>query len=103
MTAEPTLESVITCPHCGHSALELMPTDACQWFYTCSLCRANLRPKFGDCCVFCSYGSVPCPPIQLHKGAQGLCCPKTLHFNGAVPSQLKCNVVRSQLALSLMV
>ncbi|MFZ0027756.1 MAG: GDCCVxC domain-containing (seleno)protein, partial [Pseudolabrys sp.] len=21
-------------------------------------------PKDGDCCVFCSYGSVPCPPIQ---------------------------------------
>jgi hypothetical protein len=23
-----------------------------------------LKPKQGDCCVFCSYGSVPCPPIQ---------------------------------------
>jgi hypothetical protein len=25
---------------------------------------ALLKPKSGDCCVFCSYGDVPCPPIQ---------------------------------------
>jgi hypothetical protein len=23
-----------------------------------------LRPKPGDCCVFCSYGSVKCPPMR---------------------------------------
>jgi hypothetical protein len=28
-----------------------------------------LSPKAGDCCVFCSYGSVPCPPVQ-----QGMAC-----------------------------
>jgi hypothetical protein len=26
--------------------------------------RTMLRPEPGDCCVFCSYGSVPCPPVQ---------------------------------------
>ena len=26
-----------------------------------------LKPKEGDCCVFCSYGSVKCPPIQSEK------------------------------------
>ena len=26
-----------------------------------------LKPKPGDCCVFCSYGTVPCPPIQAGK------------------------------------
>ena len=26
------LESVISCPHCGHKEEEEMPTDACQWF-----------------------------------------------------------------------
>lgn len=41
-----------------------MPTDACQWFYDCKGCGALLKPKAGDCCVFCSYGNVPCPPIQ---------------------------------------
>ncbi len=41
-----------------------MPTDACQYFYECANCGVMLKPKEGDCCVFCSYGSVPCPPIQ---------------------------------------
>jgi hypothetical protein len=39
-----------------------MPTNACLFFYDCLACDAKLRPKLGDCCVFCSYGSVPCPP-----------------------------------------
>lgn len=41
-----------------------MPTDACQWFYDCRACGELLKPKSGDCCVFCSYGTVACPPIQ---------------------------------------
>jgi len=36
-----------------------MPTDACQFFYECAGCKRILRPKTGECCVFCSYGSVP--------------------------------------------
>lgn len=66
------LESTLTCPECGHVKIETMPTDACQWFYECEHCRVVLRPKPGDCCVFCSYGSVPCPPIQT--GTQGNGC-----------------------------
>lgn len=62
--AKITLTSVITCPECGHSKEEQMPTDACQWFYECSNCSAVLKPKPGDCCVYCSYATVPCPPIQ---------------------------------------
>ena len=57
-------ESVITCPACGASRKERMPVDACQFFYECRSCGAVLRPKAGDCCVFCSYGSVKCPPMQ---------------------------------------
>jgi hypothetical protein len=64
-------ESVITCPHCGTFKIETMPTDACQVFYECSSCKTLLRPKQGDCCVFCSYGSVPCPPVQ--EAATGRC------------------------------
>ena len=45
-----------------------MPTDACQFFYECQGCKAVLRPKTGDCCVFCSYGSVKCPPEQMQGG-----------------------------------
>lgn len=67
-----TRESVLTCPHCGHAQREVMPTDACQFFYECPSCRTLLKPKPGDCCVFCSYGSTPCPPIQLQRGATHL-------------------------------
>lgn len=67
------LESVVTCPACGHIKSETMPTNACQWFYECEACQTVLTPKPGDCCVYCSYGSVPCPPIQ-GQGKQGACC-----------------------------
>lgn len=45
-----------------------MPTDACLYFHDCTMCGALLKPKAGDCCVFCSYGTVPCPPVQLDGG-----------------------------------
>ncbi|TWO79650.1 GDCCVxC domain-containing (seleno)protein [Denitratisoma oestradiolicum] len=64
-------ESKLTCPVCGHWQMETMPTDACQWFYQCVGCHTLLRPKPGDCCVFCSYGSVSCPPVQLETERQG--------------------------------
>ena len=63
-------KSELTCPKCGHRSVETMPTDACIYFYDCRGCGAVLRPKVGDCCVFCSYGSVPCPPIQANTS----CC-----------------------------
>jgi hypothetical protein len=68
---QPELRSEITCPHCGHRKIEDMPTDACLFFYTCEGCATVLRPKPGDCCVFCSYGSVACPPIQVEKSCCG--------------------------------
>jgi hypothetical protein len=55
----PILESLLTCPQCGHASRETMPVDACQWYYECPTCQVLLKPKPGDCCVFCSYGSVP--------------------------------------------
>ena len=58
------LVSTITCPVCGHQRTETMPTDACQYFYECHNCKALMKPKTGDCCVFCSFGDLPCPPIQ---------------------------------------
>ena len=64
------LRSTLTCPACGHAKVETMPTDACQWFYTCEACQAVLAPLPGDCCVFCSYGDVPCPPIQQQRAGR---------------------------------
>ncbi|MDX8383664.1 MAG: GDCCVxC domain-containing (seleno)protein [Ghiorsea sp.] len=70
MTDDFITESTITCPECGQSKKEIMPTNACQWFYACESCHVLLKPKPGDCCVFCSYADVPCPPIQQNKS----CC-----------------------------
>ena len=68
---EVVLESVISCPACGGKTPETMPTDACQYFYECPKCKTLLKPKKGDCCVFCSYGSVKCPPIQEQRSCCG--------------------------------
>ncbi len=48
-----------------------MPTDACLFFWDCPGCGTRRKPKAGDCCVFCSYGSVPCPPVQQQRGRAG--------------------------------
>ena len=61
-------QSEVSCPDCGHRAREIMPLDACVYFYDCKGCGVVLRPEPGDCCVFCSYGSVACPPVQSGDG-----------------------------------
>jgi hypothetical protein len=73
------LESVITCPHCGTAKSEIMPTDACRYLYDCTSCGERLWAKAGDCCVFCSYGTAPCPPIQAARadGTAAPCCAST--------------------------
>jgi hypothetical protein len=63
--AEIVTEGRITCPECGFSKIETMPTDACQHFYRCEACGDLLRPLPGECCVFCSYADSICPPKQL--------------------------------------
>ena len=69
------LQSTITCPACRHQATETMPTDSCQYFYECKACGTLLKPAPGDCCIFCSFGSVPCPPIQEEQtSGQSSCC-----------------------------
>lgn len=64
------LLSTITCPKCGHQKEETMPTNACSYFYECEQCKTILKPLPGDCCVYCSYGTIKCPPIQAGKS----CC-----------------------------
>lgn len=71
------LQSNLTCPNCGHVEKLTMPQDACVIFHICASCRTQLTPKPGDCCVFCSYGDVPCPPIQQHN-----CCAPPMDARG---------------------
>lgn len=65
--------SELTCPECGFKKAEIMSVDSCQWFYECQQCHSILKPQPGDCCVYCSFGTVPCPPIQLNNE----CCSKS--------------------------
>jgi hypothetical protein len=67
----PVLSSRLRCPACGREELLQMPSDACTVFHVCTACGAMLRPQAGDCCVFCSYGSAPCPPVQLAASGGG--------------------------------
>ncbi len=67
-------KSTICCPDCGFKKEEQMPADACQFFYKCEHCNTILKPRPGDCCVYCSYGTVPCPPIQENKGSGNTNC-----------------------------
>ncbi|MGC1358685.1 MAG: GDCCVxC domain-containing (seleno)protein, partial [Xanthobacteraceae bacterium] len=46
------------------------PMNACQFFYNCKGCRERLKPLPGDCWVFCSFGTVQCPPMQ---GGEACC------------------------------
>ena len=57
-------QSEITCPLCSYKKLEQMPLNACQYYYDCKGCGELLKPNAGDCCVFCSFGTVKCPPVQ---------------------------------------
>ena len=64
------LVTAVTCPVCRHVAAETMPIDACQYIYDCRRCGHRMKPIKGKCCVYCSFGSVPCPPMQSEDG----CC-----------------------------
>jgi len=52
------LQSIITCPQCNQNTIEQMPTNYCQYFWERPHCKNKLKPKKGDCCVYCSYGNV---------------------------------------------
>jgi hypothetical protein len=63
-----TLVSAVTCPACQRTVTETMPTTQCVFFWECPACHAIVKPKPGDCCVYCSYGDTPCPSIQAGRG-----------------------------------
>ena len=65
--------ATVTCPRCGARTRTEMPEEACQFFWDCPACGAVLRPEEGDCCVFCSYADLPCPPVQQGGDAPSCC------------------------------
>jgi hypothetical protein len=62
------LTTRLRCPVCRAETDEVMPVNACVHFHDCASCGTRLRPKPGDCCVFCSYADTPCPPKQSAGG-----------------------------------
>ena len=57
----------LTCPKCQSVQPAIIPIDARQHFYKCQKYGEMLKPKEGDCCVFCSYADTKCPSKQLEK------------------------------------
>lgn len=65
------LDSILTCPECGHKTKEEMLENSCQYSYRCSSCNKLIVAKEGECCIFCSYGDYPCPKAQITASS---CC-----------------------------
>ena len=66
-TVHTTRDSALTCPVCNYEETFVMSDDACHFFHTCNRCGTLLKPVGEDCCVFCSYGTLPCPPKQRER------------------------------------
>ena len=62
-------EATLRCPACDQESREEMPEDACVHFFECPSCHTMLRPRPGECCVFCSYADAICPPRR--RGIDG--------------------------------
>jgi hypothetical protein len=60
----------ITCPTCGHAETESIPNDRCLFLYECKGCGIILKPKPGDCCVFCSFADRPCLSAQRRDSSK---------------------------------
>lgn len=65
---EISYEATVTCPKCGYSSKETMPSDSCLVIYKCKECGFVMTPKEGDCCIFCSYADKKCRPCKLETG-----------------------------------
>jgi len=63
-TSNQSNTSKITCPECGYTKTEVLPTDVCTIVYTCEKCNSELTPREDDCCVYCTYGTHKCPSKQ---------------------------------------
>lgn len=64
------LTATLTCPVCRASAIERILTDRCAYFYECPSCHTVLKPKPGDCCVFCSFGDRLCPFVTAPERSE---------------------------------
>ncbi|MES2565301.1 MAG: GDCCVxC domain-containing (seleno)protein [Bacteroidota bacterium] len=64
MAGKLKLKSIIKCPVCKYTKEVPMLLYTRRMQYDCEACNARLKPKPVECCVFCVYGTVPCPSVQ---------------------------------------
>jgi hypothetical protein len=57
--------STITCPACSETVTHTMSTESVKKVYHCQKCLTWVAAKHGDHCIYDSYGSTKCPPLQL--------------------------------------
>ncbi|MGB0846810.1 MAG: GDCCVxC domain-containing (seleno)protein [Thiolinea sp.] len=58
------LECTLTCPSCQTKESLTMVQGRSESFFTCTHCSTTHLTKLGECCIYCSYGTVSCPTIQ---------------------------------------
>ncbi|MCW3076432.1 MAG: hypothetical protein JWO32_1041 [Bacteroidetes bacterium] len=61
------IKSVVVCPVCKFKRELFMAANHFLKVYECEECNALLKTDKKQCCIFCSYGSVPCIPVQMEK------------------------------------
>jgi len=70
----PLTDATLTCPRCGHRAAVVMPETYCLTDHVCTGCGTRLSAPAGECCVFCAYADLPCPPEQqARRDSCGAC------------------------------
>jgi len=62
-------QSTITCPYCKASEVLEVPQGSSQHLYRCRSCHNILKPKSGDCCIFCSFGDADCSSAEQNLAA----------------------------------
>jgi len=64
------LRSIVQCPHCHFKVTERMSTTQQVREWECPACHKRVQASPGACCIFCEYGTVPCPAVQQGRGAR---------------------------------
>jgi len=71
------LESIVHLPALRHRAIGTHADECVPVFLDLHWLRGGPAAKAKRRCVFCSYGSVPCPPVQAERSgptAAPRCC-----------------------------
>ncbi len=65
------LESILTCPNCSHQKQEKLLENTFPTRFRCGNCQEMAEVKLGDCCIYCSFGDIPCLQSQIEGSS---CC-----------------------------